>query len=334
MITKRPNMSFGDDYGGEEVYTCDAIRASRDAEWTPEYPAGKWYFGREQAEEFGDLICENLAGKTISKRVDLGEQPGGLVYEAEQLGIDMWDLLEALEGLCHQGRAREIDDSTYLVTCDGKYPEEEEIFTEVNSRTHLKNRKAVTASTVRPDWINSLESLCDELEAKLDFIAVEGAGYLDASDMKTLEDSCDILRDFLMMYCTDHDRTGYDNSVNSASDIGSAGVSDDLVTIDIPFSIEVRVEPGYVWCIDDTEELENRIADEFEAHGVIYTEAYLEDFEVLLDHELPESLFAGLSAAEYMRIEGTAHMSYILKGSESEFESAASSMEFKKIERA
>jgi len=27
----------------------------------------------------------------------------------------MWDLLEALEGLCYQGRAMEIDDSTYEI---------------------------------------------------------------------------------------------------------------------------------------------------------------------------------------------------------------------------
>ena len=73
------------------------------------------YFGKEQAEKYGDLIAENLSGKTVSKRKDLAEQPGGLIYEAEQLGIDMWDLLEALEGMCYQGRASEIDDSTYKV---------------------------------------------------------------------------------------------------------------------------------------------------------------------------------------------------------------------------
>ena len=41
--------------------------------------------------------------------------PGGLVYEADQLGIGMWDLLEALEGMCYNGDAVEIDDSTYKV---------------------------------------------------------------------------------------------------------------------------------------------------------------------------------------------------------------------------
>lgn len=74
-----------------------------------------FYFGMEQSAEFGDLIQEKLAGKTVSKRKDLGDLPGGLVYEAKKLGIDMWDLLEALEGMCHEGRAQEIDDSTYKV---------------------------------------------------------------------------------------------------------------------------------------------------------------------------------------------------------------------------
>lgn len=86
---------------------------------TPDYPeagmAERWYFGKEQAEAFGDMIEERLAGQTISKRRDLADQPGGLIYEADELGINMWELLEALEGMCMQGRAREIDDSTYKV---------------------------------------------------------------------------------------------------------------------------------------------------------------------------------------------------------------------------
>lgn len=75
----------------------------------------QFYFGMEASAKYGDLIAEKLAGKTISKRRDKGEQPGGLVYEAKELGIDMWDLLEALEGMCYEGRAQEIDDSTYRV---------------------------------------------------------------------------------------------------------------------------------------------------------------------------------------------------------------------------
>lgn len=74
-----------------------------------------WFFGEEEYEKYGSLIRDNLAGKKISKRKDIAEEPGGLIYEANQLGIDMFDLLRALEGMCHVGLAREIDDSTYRV---------------------------------------------------------------------------------------------------------------------------------------------------------------------------------------------------------------------------
>ena len=72
-------------------------------------------FGKEKAEKYGELIIQNLSGKTVSKRVEGAEKEGGLIYEANKLGIDMWDLLEALEGMCRIGKAEEIDDSTYLV---------------------------------------------------------------------------------------------------------------------------------------------------------------------------------------------------------------------------
>lgn len=74
-----------------------------------------YIFGKEKADKYGDLISKNLSGKTVSKSVERAEEPGGLIYEAKLLGIDMWDLLEALEGMCYMGRASEIDDSTYLV---------------------------------------------------------------------------------------------------------------------------------------------------------------------------------------------------------------------------
>lgn len=73
------------------------------------------YFGREKAEQYGKKIVAALSEKTVSKRIATAEEPGGLIYEAKQLDIDMWDLLEALEGMCHDGRAREIDDSTYKI---------------------------------------------------------------------------------------------------------------------------------------------------------------------------------------------------------------------------
>ncbi len=72
-------------------------------------------FGKEKADKYGDLISKRLAGKKISKRKDAAENPGGIIYEANMLQLNMWDFLEALEGMCADGRAREIDDSTYLV---------------------------------------------------------------------------------------------------------------------------------------------------------------------------------------------------------------------------
>lgn len=74
-----------------------------------------WYFGKEEAEQFGDYVVAKLEGKTISKRIDLAEAPGGLIYEADLLGMDKFELLRTLEGLCYQSRAFEIDDSTYYV---------------------------------------------------------------------------------------------------------------------------------------------------------------------------------------------------------------------------
>lgn len=97
-----------DTLDADDIYSCD--KTSVEGAWEP-----GWYFGKEKAEEFGDLIANTLSGRTVSKRKDLAEAPGGLIYEANQLGIDMWDLLEALEGMCYQNRAHEIDDSTYQI---------------------------------------------------------------------------------------------------------------------------------------------------------------------------------------------------------------------------
>lgn len=99
---------FASDYldvDGDDIYSSQQIKASH----------GDSYFGESAYKKYSQLIKKNLAGKTISKRKDLGELPGGLVYEARQLNIDMWDLLEALEGMCYNGDAFEIDDSTYKI---------------------------------------------------------------------------------------------------------------------------------------------------------------------------------------------------------------------------
>lgn len=98
-----------DTLDADDIYSCDKS-APVEGAW-----GQGWYFGKEEADQFGDLISTNLSGKTVSKRRDLAEEPGGLIYEANQLGIDMWDLLRALEGMCYQQRAQEIDDSTYKI---------------------------------------------------------------------------------------------------------------------------------------------------------------------------------------------------------------------------
>ncbi len=74
-----------------------------------------FYYGKEKADLYGDKIVNGLSGKTVSKRKATAEEPGGLIYEAKSLDVDMWDLLEALEGMCADGRAEEIDDSTYYI---------------------------------------------------------------------------------------------------------------------------------------------------------------------------------------------------------------------------
>ena len=52
----------------------------------------------------------------VSKRVEDEDQPGGLAYESEAIGIDdPFDLLECLEGMCHEGEAVEISDYQYKV---------------------------------------------------------------------------------------------------------------------------------------------------------------------------------------------------------------------------
>ena len=94
-----------DDDEDMDIYSATTIEANREDR----------YFGEIASKKYGQLICDNLTGQKISKRKSTANGPGGLIYEAEQLGIGMWDLLEALEGMCADGRAVEIDDSTYLV---------------------------------------------------------------------------------------------------------------------------------------------------------------------------------------------------------------------------
>lgn len=76
---------------------------------------GDLYFGKQAYEKYGDMISEELSGMVISKRISDDGKPGSLKTEAENLGIDMWDLLEALEGMCYNGKAQEISDYQYKV---------------------------------------------------------------------------------------------------------------------------------------------------------------------------------------------------------------------------
>ena len=107
------DLDLADEEGAYDVYSSSDIKASM----------GRYdeYFGKTAAATYGDLIADRLRGKSVSKRRDTANEPGGLISEANKLGIDMWDLLEALEGMCSEGRAREIDDSTYKIlgaSCD------------------------------------------------------------------------------------------------------------------------------------------------------------------------------------------------------------------------
>lgn len=72
-------------------------------------------FGEEEEKKYGSLISKELKGMKISKRLDLADKPKGVRYEATRIGIDTWDLISALEGMCAKGSAKEIDDSTYYV---------------------------------------------------------------------------------------------------------------------------------------------------------------------------------------------------------------------------
>ncbi len=83
-----------------------------------DYPKGYFddYYGQTAYEEYGDLVSKECAGMIISKRASEGEEPGGLIYEAERLGIDdFFDLLACLEGMCYNHKAIEISDYQYKV---------------------------------------------------------------------------------------------------------------------------------------------------------------------------------------------------------------------------
>lgn len=113
------DVDLVDEEGAYDVYSSSDIKASM----------GRYdeYYGQTAAATYGDLIADRLKGRAVSKRRDTANEPGGLIYEANKLGIDMWDLLEALEGMCNEGRAREIDDSTYKILGASDLADEEDL---------------------------------------------------------------------------------------------------------------------------------------------------------------------------------------------------------------
>lgn len=98
-----------------------------------------WYFGKEEAELFGDLITDLCSGWVISKRAyhcDNGEEfslsgvadllqsnypdrcvPYTLHFgsETQDMDFDMFSILGALEGMCHNNKACEVADGFYYV---------------------------------------------------------------------------------------------------------------------------------------------------------------------------------------------------------------------------
>lgn len=72
-------------------------------------------FGEVRAKKYGDLIYKTFNGQYISKAIAKANQPGGLTYSANQIGLTTFQLLEALEGMCADGRVTCVDDSTYYV---------------------------------------------------------------------------------------------------------------------------------------------------------------------------------------------------------------------------
>lgn len=72
-------------------------------------------FGELEAKKYGDLIYRTYKGQKISKAIAKANQPGGLTYSANKIGLSTFQMLKALEGMCADGRVTCVDDSTYYV---------------------------------------------------------------------------------------------------------------------------------------------------------------------------------------------------------------------------
>ena len=73
------------------------------------------FYGQKFFNKYHELVKNNLSGMIISKRIDEANEPGGIEYEANKLGIDLYDLIECLEGMCHEGEAVELSDYQYRI---------------------------------------------------------------------------------------------------------------------------------------------------------------------------------------------------------------------------
>ena len=72
-------------------------------------------FGAVEAKKYGDLIYRIYRGQKISNAIAKANQPGGLTYSANKIGLSTFQMLKALEGMCADGLATYVDDSTYYV---------------------------------------------------------------------------------------------------------------------------------------------------------------------------------------------------------------------------
>lgn len=106
----------------EEIITCVEDIAD------DYYSAVSDYYGAASARKYGDKISSLYNGQIISKRIDDTNSNGpkvvGLKTAARAVGTQIHQILNALEGMCYEDRACEIDDSHYFI---GSYEDWEEV---------------------------------------------------------------------------------------------------------------------------------------------------------------------------------------------------------------
>lgn len=77
------------------------------------------HYGAASARKYGDKIIELYSGTIISKRIDDKDDNGpeifGLRAVARAVGTQIYQILNALEGMCYENRACEVTDSYYFI---------------------------------------------------------------------------------------------------------------------------------------------------------------------------------------------------------------------------